>query len=103
VPAYPCQFCTAPLEPVQEFRYLVETATAAESPGHLDYIRALPHAAGRPLRVCKGCHAQMRVHPGQFLRALERAALRRETRSGMIAAAGLLSLGCFVLALLGEA
>lgn len=102
MPACQCQFCAAPLEPVQEFRYLVETATAAESPGHLERIRALPHAAGRPLRVCKGCQGHMRVHPGPFLRALERAAVRRETRAGMLAAAGLLSLGVFFMTLFGE-
>ena len=103
MPACPCQFCAAPLEPVQEFRYLVETATAVDAPGHLDHIRALPHAAGRPLRVCKGCQGQMRVHPGRFLRALERAAVHREARAGMLAAAGLVSLGCFLMALIGDA
>jgi hypothetical protein len=103
VPACPCQFCAAPLEPVQEFRYLVETATAADDPVHIERIRALPHAAGRPLRVCKGCQGAIRVHPGRFLRAVERAAVNREARAGMLAAAGLLSLGWFFLTLVGDA
>jgi hypothetical protein len=103
VPACRCQFCAAPLEPVQEFRYLVETATAAEDPAYLTNIRALPAAGGRPLRVCKGCQGEIRVHPGRFLHALERAVFRREVRSGMLAAAGLLSLGWFFVSLLGDA
>jgi hypothetical protein len=103
VPACRCQFCAAPLEPVQEFRYLVETATAADNHAHLSHIRELPHAAGRPLRVCKGCQGEIRVHPGRFLHALERAVFRREVRSGMLAAAGLLSLGWFFVTLFGDA
>lgn len=100
--ACPCQFCAAPLEPVQEFRYLVERATAADDPAHLSRIRELPHANGRPLRVCKGCQGEIRVHPGRFLRAVERAAARREVHSGVLAA-GLLSLGWFFVTLLGDA
>jgi hypothetical protein len=103
VTACRCQFCTAPLEPVQEFRFLVETATATEDPAYLPAIRALPHADGRPLRVCKGCQGEIRVHPGRFLHALERAVFRREVRSGMLAAAGLLSLGLFFVTLFGDA
>ncbi len=97
-----CQFCTAPLEPVQEFRYLVESATLDE-PVHLDRIRALPSAGGRPLRVCKDCQGEMRTHPVRFRLALERAGFRREVRSGVLAAAGLLSLGLFVATLFGDA
>jgi hypothetical protein len=103
VPACRCQFCAAPLEPVQEFRYLVETATAADNPAHLSRIRELPHAGGRPLRLCKGCQGEIRVHPGRFLHAVERAVFRREVRSGVLAAAGLLSLGWFFVALFGDA
>ena len=93
-----CQFCSAPLEPVQEFRYLVETATAADAPGHLDRIRALPHAAGRPLRVCKGCQGEIRIHPEPFRRALHRSDIQSR-----VLAAGLVSFGWFVLALFGDA
>ncbi|MFO0799957.1 MAG: hypothetical protein U0804_21000 [Gemmataceae bacterium] len=95
MPACRCQFCAAPLEPVQEFRYLVETAT--DDPVHLNRIRALPHAAGRPLRVCKGCQAAIRVHPERFRRAM----LRPDVPAGVLAA-GLLSLGLFVVTLVGE-
>ena len=98
MPACPCQFCATPLEPVQEFRYLVETATAVDAPCHLDRIRALPHAAGRPLRVCKGCQGEIRVHPARFRRALQ-----RQDVPASVLAAGLVSLGWFVLALLGDA
>lgn len=93
-----CQFCSAPLEPVQEFRYLVETATAADAPGHLDRIRALPHAAGRPLAVCKSCQGEIRIHPERFRRALRRS----DVQAGVFAA-GLVSFGWFVLALIGDA
>ena len=97
-----CQFCAAPLEPVQEFRYLVETATTDE-PVHLARIRALPSNNGRPLRVCKGCQGEMRAHPVRYRLALERAGFRREVRSGVLAAAGLLSLGLFFVPLFGAA
>ncbi len=103
MPVCRCQFCAAPLEPVQEFRYLVETATAVEAPGSLARIRAMPHANGRPLRVCKACQGAIAVHPGRYLHALERAVIRRELRSGVLAAAGLLSLGWLVTAFLGDA
>ena len=102
MPACRCQFCAAPLEPVQEFRFLVETATAADDPAHLVRIRAMPHTRGRPLRVCKGCHGEIAVHPGRFLHVLERSLFRREVRSGMLAAAGLLSLGWFFSTFLGD-
>lgn len=93
-----CQFCAAPLEPVQAFRYLVETATAEDAPAHLDRIRALPHAAGRPLRVCKGCQGEMRVRPERFRRALRRS----DVHAGVLAA-GLVSLGWFFATLLADA
>ena len=97
-----CQFCAAPLEPVQEFRYLVETATLDE-PAHLARIRVLPSTDGRPLRVCQRCQGEMRVHPRRFRLALERAGFRREVRAGVFAAAGLLSLGLFFATVLGDA
>lgn len=97
-----CQFCAAPLEPVQEFRFLVETATAADAPVHLERIRALPHAAGRPLCVCKGCQSEIRVRPARFVRALRRAAAQPAVPSGVLTA-GLLSLGWFFVTLLADA
>jgi hypothetical protein len=69
-----------------------------DAPAHLDRIRALPHAAGRPLRVCKGCQGGIRVHPERFRRAL-----RQSDVQSRILAAGLVSFGWFVLALLGDA
>lgn len=54
----PCARCSAPLEPVQQFRFLVETATLDE-PAHLARIRRLPAANGRPLPVCKACQAAL--------------------------------------------
>ena len=96
-----CQFCSNPLEPAQELRYLVETATLDE-PAVLDRIRTLPAAAGRPLRVCGGCQREMAAHPARFRAALEVAAFRSEVRGGLLAAAGLLSLGFLFLPALGD-
>lgn len=97
MPARRCQFCAAPLEPVQEFRYLVETATLDE-PTHLARIRALPSDRGRPLRVCGGCQRAMAAHPARFRAVLA----RREARAGLLAAVAALSLGLVVAAVLGE-
>jgi hypothetical protein len=101
VPACPCRFCAGPLEPVQEFRFLVETATLDE-PAHLSRIRALPSAAGRPLAVCKGCQGRIATHPARFRAALARDAARHEVRAGVLTAVGLLSVGWMVAALFGD-
>lgn len=49
-----CQFCRTPLDPAQEFAFHVQTATAGDR-HQLTAGRRLPHAAGRPLRCCRGC------------------------------------------------
>ena len=95
-----CQFCSANLEPVQELRFLVETETL-DDPVHLNRIRRLPVAAnGRPLRVCKTCQSQMETNPARFRAAVEQACIRRQLRTGMLAAVGILSAGWFLNMLL---
>lgn len=85
-----CQFCAAPLDPAQEFRFLVESQTLA-NPGMLARIRRLPATAdGRPLRVCGGCQAAVEA------RARVVRAAARPFRAGVLAAAGLLSAGWFL-------
>ena len=96
-----CQFCNHPLEPVQEFRFLVESETLAE-PAYLSRIRRLPATAdGKPLRVCDRCQSQLEARPVQFRDAVERAAARRQLRSGMLAAVGLYSAGWMLGTILG--
>ena len=51
-----CQSCRAELDVAQQFAFLVEAQTV-DAPVMLSAIRRLPHAAGRPLRVCRGCQA----------------------------------------------
>ncbi|HJZ59409.1 MAG TPA: hypothetical protein VKE74_30975 [Gemmataceae bacterium] len=95
-----CQFCGANLEPVQELRFLVETETL-DNPAHLNRIRRLPAAAdGRPLRVCKTCQSQLEANPARFHAAVEQARSRRQFRTGMLAAVGILSAGWFLSVLL---
>jgi hypothetical protein len=53
-----CQFCRAEMDLAQQFRYLVETQTV-NNPVMLAAIRSLPHAGGRPLRVCKPCQTDI--------------------------------------------
>lgn len=96
-----CQFCAGKLEPAQEFRFLVETETL-DNPVHLDRIRHLPATAdGRPLRVCKACQAAMEAHPVRFRLAVERKHFRRQLRSGVLTAVGMLSVGWLMMSLLG--
>lgn len=96
-----CQFCNHPLEPAQEFRFLVETDTLAE-PRHLGRIRRLPATAdGKPLRVCGACQSHLEARPVQFRTAVERAAVRRQLRTGMVAVVGVFSAGWVLGTLLG--
>jgi hypothetical protein len=102
VTACPCQFCSAPLAPAQEFRFLVESDAGAD-PAYLARIRRLPAAAdGKPLRVCDACQRALEHHPLRFRLAAERAAARRQVRAAMLTAAGLLSAGWFLALVLGE-
>lgn len=96
MPACRCQFCPAPLEPVQEFRYLVETAALGD-PGPLALARTLPAANGRPLRVCRRCQDEFAAQPGRF-----RVVAEKPARVGLLAAAGMLSLGFVLAAVLGD-
>ncbi len=57
-----CAFCRGALEPAQQLRFLVETDNL-DNPPYLARIRALPHANGRPLPVCKSCQARLEAHP----------------------------------------
>ena len=53
-----CQFCRSALDPAQEFTFLVESQTVG-NPTMLAAIRRLPHANGRPLRVCRDCETRV--------------------------------------------
>lgn len=91
-----CLFCAAPLDPAQEFRFLVESQTLA-NPGMLALIRRLPATLdGRPLRVCGACQAAVEARA----RAARPAAARR-FRAGVLTAVGVLSAGWFLSALVG--
>src|SRR5205807_2167066 len=64
VPKLPrCWCCQGPVEPVQQLRYLVETDNLND-PAYLARIRVLPTVNGKPIPVCKSCHARIeRVPP----------------------------------------
>ena len=95
-----CQFCAGKLEPAQEFRFLVETETLGD-PTHLNRIRQLPATVGgRPLRVCKSCQAAIERHPIRFRAAVEQEHARKQIRTGLFAAVGVLSAGWFLTMLL---
>jgi len=81
----PCACCRAPLEPVQEFRFLVESESQNE-PALLAAIRRMPSANGCPVPVCAACQA--------------RGPVRRPVRAGVLAAVGVLSIGWVMTALL---
>lgn len=97
-----CQFCSQKLEPVQEFRFLVETETL-DNPTHLNRIRQLPATVnGKPLRVCHSCQTAMERQPARFRVAVERAHVRQQLRVGVLAAFGILSFGLFLTSCLGS-
>lgn len=54
-----CQFCRAPLDLPQTFRFLVESEAAADPTGWAP-VRELPARGGKPMRVCRGCQAARR-------------------------------------------
>ncbi|MBY0514307.1 MAG: hypothetical protein K2P78_10395 [Gemmataceae bacterium] len=99
--ACPCQFCAAPLEPAQQLRFLVESATL-DDPTHLSRIRRLPATAdGRPLRVCSGCQSRIEADHHRFRADVARASGARQLRTGVLAAVGVLSAGWVLRVLLG--
>ncbi|WP_439622726.1 hypothetical protein [Gemmata sp.] len=56
-----CACCGAPLEPVQQFRFIFETD--ADGPTTLPELRHLPRANGRPVPVCASCQARAKAAP----------------------------------------
>ncbi|HVL11204.1 MAG TPA: hypothetical protein VM529_01475 [Gemmata sp.] len=82
-----CVCCRRSLEPAQELRFLVETATL-DDPAYLAGIRRLPaNRAGRPVPVCSACQ--------QLVESAPRPAHPRPhaARTGVLATIGLLSVG----------
>jgi hypothetical protein len=97
-----CQLCYRELEPVQAFRFLVETETLA-TPAYLEQIRYLPSVHGRPLCVCKKCQARLEARPRVARRVAARVpADRRQFRSAVMTALGFLTIGWVFGAVLGE-
>jgi hypothetical protein len=80
----PCACCQSPLEPVQEFRFLVESETQTD-PAFLAAIRRMPSSNGRPVPVCAACQARL--------------AVPRPVRAGVVAAVKILSVGWVMTAL----
>jgi len=88
-----CACCAHQIELVQEFRFLVESDTL-DNPIHLERIRRLPSANGRPVPVCKACQTLVESAP---LRPLARPSA---LRVGVLATIGLFSVGWLVQSLL---
>jgi hypothetical protein len=86
-----CACCSNPIEPAQEFRFLVESDNL-DDPNYLARIRRLPAANGRPVPVCLSCQERART---LSMNHLDRAPLR----SGMLAVLGLLTVGWLVQSL----
>lgn len=82
-----CASCRAPLEPVQQFRFLFETD--AEGPTTLPALRHLPRANGRPVPVCSKCQERAEAAP-------PRLASRPAPRTGVRMAVGVLSVAVIV-------
>ena len=77
---YRCACCDGQLEPAQQLRFLVETATL-DNPVHLARIRVLPAVNGKPIPVCKACQTRIEAAPPRPLAA------------GLLGALGALSVG----------
>ncbi len=77
---YRCACCDGQLEPAQQLRFLVETATL-DNPVHLARIRVLPAVNGKPIPVCKACQTCIEAAPPRPLAA------------GLLGALGALSVG----------
>ena len=96
-----CQFCQRKLEPVQEFRFLVETQMLGD-PGCLERFRQLPaDRNGKPLQVCQGCQRLIKNPLCQVRIETEGEQDHRQIRTVLIATLGVLSLGWFVATVLG--
>ncbi len=81
-----CRVCGSELDPAQEFAYHVELMTA-DNPAMLAAIRRLPHANGKPLRVCRKCQRN-RLMP---MPTADRIALRAIAAVGLVAMTATLS------------
>ena len=77
---YRCACCDGQLEPAQQLRFLVETATL-DNPVHLARIRVLPCVNGKPIPVCKACQTRIEAAP------------KRPLAAGMLGVFGALSVG----------
>ncbi|QJW97915.1 hypothetical protein [Frigoriglobus tundricola] len=82
-----CACCDGALEPVQQLRFLVESATL-DNPVHLARIRMLPAVNGKPLPVCKAC--QTRIESARKWATKPQA---KPAASGLLGALGALSVG----------
>lgn len=80
----PCACCHSPLEPVQEFRFLVESEMQTD-PAFLAMIRRMPSNHGRPVPVCAACQVRL--------------AAPRPVRAGVVAAVKIVSVGWVMTAL----
>jgi hypothetical protein len=92
-----CVRCLGPLEPAQQFRFLVETDTL-DNPVHLARIRALPSANGKPLPVCKACQTAIEATAGAAPQAIVKFAPKgsRQFPPELLGVIGLLSVGLLV-------
>ncbi len=81
---YRCACCDGQLEPAQQLRFLVETATL-DNPVHLARIRVLPAVNGKPIPVCKACQTCIEAAPPR--------PPSRPLAAGLLGALGALSVG----------
>jgi hypothetical protein len=89
-----CQFCPTPLDPAQQFAYHVQTLTAGDR-HPLVGGRRLPHAAGKPLRCCRGCEgliASGRYEVRDTSAAARVAGMRMLVSAAVLAGTGTLTL-----------
>jgi hypothetical protein len=86
-----CACCSNPIEPAQEFRFLVENDNL-DNPAYLARIRRLPAANGRPIPVCLSCQEGARTLSFNHFE-------REPVRTGMLAVLGLLTMGWIVQSL----
>jgi hypothetical protein len=89
-----CACCRGSIEPAQELRFLVETASL-DDPAYLADIRRLPaNRAGQPVPVCAACQRRVESAPRSP------RARRDTTRPGVLAVVGILSVGWLIQNLL---
>ncbi|MDY3556930.1 hypothetical protein R5W24_006105 [Gemmata sp. JC717] len=87
---FPCRCCKGPLEPAQQLRFLVETDTLDE-PAYLERIRVLPSVNGRPVPLCRECHARFEA---------ARRPVAKPKLPGLLGTIGALSVGLLLTNLL---